>query len=171
MKTRTTHKPKQKRAVRLALTVQYAVNDERLTRARLRRWVQKTLDRAIDEPAANVQITLRLVDTTESQALNSAYRSKNKPTNVLTFSYDDPAIANEWVADVVICTDVLEQEALEQNKAYLDHAAHLVVHGTLHALGHDHIQAADAAEMEALEREILAGFSIADPYNAHDLSG
>ncbi len=165
MKTIKTRKLKQNSPVRLSLTVQYAVKDEQLTRSRLRRWVHKALDHAIAEPSAMAHITLRLVDASESQALNSAYRSKNRPTNVLTFSYHDPETSSEWVADIVICTDVLKQEAREQEKTYLDHAAHLVVHGTLHALGHDHIEATEAAAMEALEREILAGFSIADPYN------
>lgn len=167
MKTTTPPKPKPNGPVRLALTVQYAVKDEQLSRWRLRRWVQKTLDWVTvepREPSATAQITLRLVNAAESQTLNNAYRSKNKATNVLTFAYHDPAIGGEWAADVVICTDVLKQEAREQGKAYLDHAAHLVVHGTLHALGYDHIKASDATEMEALERAILAQFSVADPY-------
>lgn len=109
-------------------------------------------------------MTLRLVDSSESQQLNSAYRAKDKPTNVLTFVYNDPATPHKLAADIVICTPVLKTEALDQGKTYLNHATHLVVHGTLHALGYDHIEAGDATVMEALERKILTTFSIADPY-------
>lgn len=151
--------------LKLSLVVQYVIDDDQLVRSRLRRWVHKTLNLAAPESVSTAQITLRLVDLAESQQLNSTYRTKDKPTNVLTFAYNDPSTPDNLIADIVICTPVLKKEAIEQGKTYLNHATHLVIHGTLHALGYDHINTRDAEVMEAIETEILATFSIADPYS------
>ncbi|MCG2583486.1 rRNA maturation RNase YbeY [Massilia sp. TS11] len=147
---------------KLSLSVQFA--DERLAaalpRPRLRRWVQAAL-------FAPAELTIRFVDAAEGRALNQAYRGKDYATNVLTFAYnegEDIADDEPTRADIILCSDVLETEAKEQGKTLEEHAAHLVVHGVLHAQGYDHMDEDEANEMEALETEILAGLGFADPY-------
>lgn len=149
---------------KLSLTVQYA--DDSLaaivTRALLRRWTQAAL-------LAPAELTLRFVDADEGRALNREFRGKDYATNVLTFAYDDDAadaLADDEPtrADIVFCCAVLQQEAAEQKKPLAAHAAHLVVHGVLHAQGYDHEDDAEAAEMEALEIEILDRLGFVNPY-------
>jgi probable rRNA maturation factor len=108
---------------------------------------------------------LRLVGSAESRRLDRVYRGKDRPTNVLSF----PASAEERVAtgmlgDLVVCAPVVAREAREQGKTLAAHWAHMVVHGTLHLLGYDHLAARDARAMEALEVAILGGFGFDDPY-------
>ena len=119
------------------------------------------------------EVTVRIVDADESRALNRDYRGRDRPTNVLSFPFEaPPGIELSLLGDLVICHPVVMQEAIEQNKRLEDHYAHLVVHGTLHLLGHDHIDETEADTMEQLERDILATFSIADPYlPVRDMSG
>ena len=140
---------------KLSLSVQYA--DPRLKktlpRPMLRRWAQA----ALEEPA---QLTVRFVDADECRALNRDYRSKDYATNVLTFEYGSDTVH----ADIVLCTDVLLTEAAEQNKPVDAHAAHLIVHGVLHAQGYDHEDDDEAEEMEKLEAEILQRLGFANPY-------
>jgi len=154
-------------AVELSLSVQYGTPAADLPRWRLRRWVRRALDcAATDLPGLNAaSLALRLVDADEGQALNRDYRGKDYATNVLTFEYGlDPE--GRLSADIVLCLPVLEREAREQGKPLLAHAAHLTVHGVLHALGHDHLDADEAAEMEALEIRILAQMGLPNPYLA-----
>jgi len=146
----------------LALSVQYA--DPRLrdslSRAQLRRWVAAAL-------LAPAEITIRFVDAEEGRALNRDFRGKDYATNVLTFAYSEEDDGSVTRADIVLCTDVLQREAAEQGKPLLAHAAHLVVHGVMHAQGYDHQTDDDASEMEAIETEVLARFGIDNPYNAN----
>lgn len=131
------------------------------------RWIGAALAGAGYQPPAGLptEITLRIVDRDESQTLNRTYRGKDKPTNVLSFPFDGPeGIPLALLGDLVICAPVVAQESQEQNKTTQAHWAHLVIHGTLHLLGFDHIEDDEAAEMEALEVQILAGLGIADPY-------
>lgn len=112
---------------------------------------------------------MRVVDETESARLNERYRGKPGPTNVLAFPAGDiPGGAPEPppLGDIVICAGVVAREALEQGKASEAHWAHMVVHGCLHLIGHDHLTADEAGVMESAERELLAGLGIADPYAA-----
>jgi len=156
---------------KLALAVQYAADAPDLPRWRLRRWVARTVEAIAKEWASasppvkltDVQLTIRLVDSDEGQSLNRDFRDRDYPTNVLTFEYgmDENGHA---AGDIVLCVPVLQREAAEQKKAYLDHAAHLVVHGVLHALGYDHIEPDEAEDMEALEVSILSDWGIANPY-------
>lgn len=111
------------------------------------------------------EVTVRFVDSDESQALNRDYRDKDRPTNVLSFPFEaPPSIDLPLLGDLVICHAVVAREAHEQDKSLTAHYAHMVVHGTLHLLGYDHIEENEAVRMERLEAEILARFGIADPY-------
>lgn len=141
------------------LAVQVASRRTVPERRQLRRWVAAAL--AVQGAADGAQLLLRFVDEEEGRALNRDFRHKNYATNVLTFPYDDPEAAG---ADIILCTAVVEREATEQGKSLNDHYAHLVVHGVLHALGHEHDDETEAEAMEALERVALARFGIADPY-------
>ena len=146
----------------LQLSVQYASERPAPARDRIRRWVRATL-RAVD--AGDARITIRFVDAAEGRALNRDFRGKDYATNVLTFADPD---GRDVVADIAICLPVVEREAVAQRKSADVHLAHLIVHGTLHACGHDHEDASDAEAMEALERTVLAGFRIVDPYRIED---
>lgn len=144
---------------KLSLSVQYA--DTRLrdviTRPMLRRWVQAAL-------FAPAELTIRFVDADEGRVLNNEFRGKNYATNVLTFAYNEEEDNGTTQADIVLCTDVLQREATEQNKLLPLHAMHLVVHGVLHAQGYDHETDDEAQEMEGLESEILASLGAQNPY-------
>lgn len=111
------------------------------------------------------EVTIRLVDEEESQSLNHEYRGKEKPTNVLSFPFEaPPGITLPLLGDLVICTQVVAKEAEEQNKTLSAHWAHMVVHGTLHLLGFDHIDPIEAEEMEGKEIAILAELGYNNPY-------
>ncbi|MFC7297676.1 rRNA maturation RNase YbeY [Herminiimonas aquatilis] len=149
---------------KLSLSVQYPDTrvQETLTRPLLRRWVKAAL-------LAPAQITLRFVNAEEGQSLNRSFRGKDYATNVLTFSYNEgeaePLADNDVTqADIILCTDVLQREAAEQNKSLEFHAAHLVIHGVLHAQGYDHESDEEAEEMETLEIEMLASLGFPNPY-------
>ncbi|RIQ15981.1 rRNA maturation RNase YbeY [Bordetella avium] len=150
----------------LALAVQYAVAEPRLPRWRLRRWAGYALagaaaDGLIDFQAA--ELNVRLVGQAEGRRLNADFRGRDYATNVLTFEYGVDPLGTAR-GDIVICAPVLAREAREQKKSFVDHAAHLTIHGVLHALGYDHIKVREAKHMEALETRILARMGIADPY-------
>ena len=111
------------------------------------------------------EITVRFVNNDESQQLNNDYRGKDKPTNVLSFPFEcPPEVPLDLLGDLVICVPVIAREAEEQQKPIAHHYAHMIVHGTLHLLGYDHIEDAEAEEMEGLEIAILAKLAIDDPY-------
>ncbi|EEP99146.1 metalloprotease [Yersinia ruckeri ATCC 29473] len=111
------------------------------------------------------EVTIRVVDEAESHELNLTYRGKDKSTNVLSFPFEaPPEIELPLLGDLIICRQVVEQEAVEQNKALLAHWAHMVVHGSLHLLGYDHIVDDEAEEMESIETEIMQGLGYPDPY-------
>ncbi|WP_248730152.1 MULTISPECIES: rRNA maturation RNase YbeY [Halomonadaceae] len=129
----------------------------------LERWIGEVL-RAEGEYERN-ELTIRFVEPDESRSLNRDYRGKDAPTNVLSFPFEvPPGVPLALLGDLVICHEVVEREAREQHKPLASHYAHMVVHGALHLLGHDHIEDDEAERMEQLEREILAVFGIADPY-------
>jgi probable rRNA maturation factor len=140
-----------------SLSVQFASEaDELPTRAQIRRWVAAALEHA-------AEITVRIVDADEAQALNQDYRAKGYVPNVLTFEYGEisPGVLG---GDVVICAPVVEREAREQGKPLLRHYAHMTIHGVLHLQGYDHLEPAEADLMESREAAILKRFHIPNPY-------
>ncbi|MDR1648376.1 MAG: rRNA maturation RNase YbeY [Zoogloeaceae bacterium] len=141
---------------RLDLSVQYACPAEEglPLRPQFRRWARAAL-------TGGGQITIRLVTAEEGRSLNHDYRHKDYATNVLSFPYEqEPQV----LGDLVICPEVVAQEAAEQDKPLENHYAHLVIHGMLHLQGLDHETRAEARRMEAREREILATLGYPDPY-------
>ncbi|MCD2515186.1 rRNA maturation RNase YbeY [Massilia sp. G4R7] len=152
----------QEKKHKLDLDVQYADTrlEEEITEEMLQRWV----DAALLGPA---ELAIRFVDAEEGQALNRQYRGKDYATNVLTFAYNEgEELGDEdpTQADIILCTDVLLREAEEQKKTVEEHAAHLVVHGVLHAQGYDHEHDEEADEMEQFERDIMEVLGYPDPY-------
>ena len=128
------------------------------------RWVSAALNGHRDE----AEVSIRLVDEEESATLNAQYRHKDSPTNVLSFPADLPAeLKLPLLGDLVICSGVVQREAHEQGKAEAAHWAHMVIHGTLHLIGYDHIDEREAEEMEALEIDILETLEFANPYLAN----
>lgn len=137
------------------LAVQYATDStDAPARPQFRRWVKA----ALMQPA---EIVLRLVDESEGRELNKQFRGKDYATNVLTFVYDD---MQPLTGDIVLCAPVVGAEAQRQHKDLLAHYAHLTVHGVLHLQDYDHMEDAEAAEMERLETQILAKLGYPDPY-------
>lgn len=128
----------------------------------LERWISTALKAQNLEEA---EVSLYIVDEDEGQELNKQYRGKDYPTNVLSFPADIPEeIGVPLLGDLVVCAPVVEREAREQGKTPEAHWAHMLVHGSLHLLGFDHIDDAEAEEMEALETEIITGLGYPAPY-------
>ena len=161
----------------MIIDLQIASESKQLpTLAQLEQWAQL----ALQVPDAVAEITIRMVDDVESHELNLQYRGKDKPTNVLSFpfqqpDFDDPELAAEMAAelgdvsylgDLVVNAQLVVQEAAQQHKPVEHHWAHLVIHGTLHLQGFDHIKDEEAEAMEALEGQLLATLNVANPYVA-----
>ncbi len=128
----------------------------------LQRWTRA----AIGELRTEAELTIRIVGMAESAELNSAYRHKQGPTNVLSFPFEaPPGLTLPLLGDLVICAPVVAQEALAQGKTAEAHWAHMVIHGTLHLLGYDHMESEAAEQMEALETEILTSLGYRNPYH------
>jgi probable rRNA maturation factor len=140
----------------LRLSLQFADASDRalLPRHKVLRWIRAALD-------APAQITVRIVGEDEGRALNRDYRGKDDATNVLTFDYERTPVV---VADLVLCAPVLRREARELGVALEAHYAHLLVHGTLHAQGHDHETPTPAQAMEQRETTLMLALGFADPY-------
>ena len=140
----------------LQLSLQFADASHRAALPRHR--VARCLRAALQRPA---QFAVRIVGAEEGRALNRDYRGQDHATNVLTFDYEHAPVV---VADLVLCAPVVAAEAAAQGLALEAHYAHLLVHGALHAQGHDPEVEAEALAMEARESEILQGLGLADPY-------
>lgn len=147
------------------VTVQFTVPKKVMPAPlKLKNWAKATLSAAYPDPT---ELTLRVVDVNEMTDLNSRYRHKQGPTNVLSFPYDEDPLEKSkrrYLGDIVICADVVNHEAKDQNKTDEAHWAHMVVHGSLHLLGYDHVNDADAAKMEEKEIQILNTLGFTNPY-------
>ncbi|WOH37742.1 rRNA maturation RNase YbeY [Thalassotalea fonticola] len=148
----------------ITVDLQVVCNNVQLpTLSQLQLWA----DTALKPYNKNFELTIRLVDREESQQLNHQYRDKDKPTNVLSFPFEvPPGIELDLLGDLVICADVVEFEAKDQNKELFSHWAHMIIHGCLHLLGYDHITQDEAKEMEAIEIGLMAQLGYSDPYIA-----
>jgi probable rRNA maturation factor len=146
------------------ITVQYAADKKMAPqKALLCKWALEALSFKRDTR----DVTIRIVETGEMTQLNTTYRKKRGPTNVLSFPADLPEeLAREFpvLGDIVICAEVVNREADEQHKQQQSHWAHMVVHGVLHLLGHDHEKDDEAEKMEQLEIEVLSKLGFPNPY-------
>ena len=131
----------------------------------IRAWATETLAASSRGRVERPEICIRITDTDEAAHFNKVYRSKTQATNVLSFPADlPPGTPSGLLGDLVICAQVVQQEAKLQDKCEEAHWAHIVIHGVLHLLGHDHQVPTDADAMEALEVELLERFSFPNPY-------
>jgi probable rRNA maturation factor len=153
----------------LRVHVQYALPRQDLPGlSEIKRWVKQALEGQCSE----AEITVRIVDNGESEKLNLAYRQRSGPTNVLSFRFVPPAQelpaknVQNYLGDVVVCAPVVTHEAHAQHKELTAHWAHMVVHGSLHLLGYDHLDDDQALAMEALEVATLARMGYPNPYHA-----
>lgn len=149
--------------MKLALSVQYAVARKGLpAKSSIHRWARVAL-----KSRRPVALGVRIVGEKESAALNSRFRRKKSPTNVLAFPYEAPPwLASNMLGDLVICAPVVRREASRQNKAVQAHWAHMVVHGILHLRGFDHRRPRAAAVMEKMEIRLLKELGFASPYTS-----
>lgn len=158
--------------IRLDVAVGYATARAGVPAATsFRRWVAAAAEGRIRE----ADIAIRIVGEDEGRALNRHYRGKDYATNVLSFPGEMPegvklpkGVTLPLMGDLVLCAPVVAREAAEQGKSVAHHYAHMTVHGVLHLLGMDHQDEREAECMERLEREILAGLGINDPYRVQD---
>lgn len=128
----------------------------------IQQWIEQAL---AAENKDDAELTVRIVDESESAALNKEYRNKNDSTNVLSFPFDCPeGLDLNLLGDLVICVPVVEREAKQQGKNSQAHWAHMLVHGVLHLLGYDHIEETEAENMEAREIKILQDLGFPNPY-------
>jgi probable rRNA maturation factor len=127
------------------------------TAVQLRAWARQILTA---KHITDAELTLRIVNSKEMTALNSTYRHKQGPTNVLSFPGDE-----NYLGDIVICAEVVTQEANAQHKTLDAHWAHMVIHGVLHLLGHDHVKDDEANAMEAIEIKTLRALGFDNPYD------
>ena len=146
----------------IELELQIATNTKTLPHpSQFREWISV----ALESHLTTAELTIRIVDEAESAQLNSTYRKKAGPTNVLSFPANiDAQFALPLLGDIVICAPIVEQQARNNNKELLAHWAHMVIHGTLHLLGYDHQQPQQADAMEQLETKLLLQLGFKAPY-------
>ena len=153
--------------MQLYVDLQIAVkNDNDLPAIELiEKWVTGAIQVGSDAEREEAELTIRIVESDESQSLNSQYRGKDKPTNVLSFPFEGPAgIELPLLGDLVIAKQIVEQETQDQNKTLQAHWARMIIHGTLHLLGYDHIIENEALEMESIETSLLTSLGYPEPY-------
>lgn len=157
----------------LTVDIQYACEAEDLpAKKEFRRWITSCLQATGHRKNADHEVSIRIVDSAEITGLNNQYRHKNKPTNVLSFPAEFPeGVEVPLLGDIVICAEVVREEAQQQQKSLTAHWAHMTIHGMLHLLGYDHINDDEAMEMEALETAILLESGYPDPYIVQPVSG
>jgi len=144
------------------VVIQNIINDATLDEEKLKLTCQQFMQ---EFDVGNSELVVRLVSPVEIQVLNKEYRSKNQVTNVLSFSSDIPLeIGESILGDVVICVDVVREEAVLGGKVFSDHLSHMAIHGILHLLGYDHDDLPSANKMEGIEIEFLKKIGVNNPY-------
>ena len=145
------------------VVIQNIINDTNVDEDNLSKVCQDFLNENALEQS---ELLIRLVSPVEIQVLNKEYRNKNQVTNVLSFQSEIPDELEESIlGDVVICVDVVREEALVGDKKFADHLTHMAVHGILHLIGHDHEDITSAYKMESIEIDFLDKLGISNPYN------
>ena len=145
------------------VVIQNIINDTNVDEDNLSKVCQDFLNENALEQS---ELLIRLVSPVEIQVLNKEYRNKNQVTNVLSFQSEIPDEVEESIlGDVVICVDVVREEALVGDKKFADHLTHMAVHGILHLIGHDHEDITSAYKMELIEIDFLDKLGISNPYN------
>ena len=145
------------------VVIQNIINDSNVDEDNLSKVCQDFLNK---NSTGDSELLIRLVSPIEIQVLNKEYRNKNQATNVLAFQNDIPEEIEESIlGDVVICVDVVREEALVGDKKFTDHLTHMAIHGILHLIGHDHEDTTSANKMESIEINFLGGLGISNPYN------
>jgi len=144
------------------VVIQNIINDSNVDEDNLSKVCQDFLDK---NSTGDSELLIRLVSPVEIQVLNKEYRNKNQVTNVLSFQSEIPDEVEESIlGDVVICVDVVREEALVGDKKFADHLTHMAVHGILHLIGHDHEDITSAYKMESIEIDFLGKLGISNPY-------
>jgi len=144
------------------VVIQNIINDVTVDEEKLKLTCQQFMQ---EFDVGNSELVVRLVSPVEIQVLNKEYRSKNQVTNVLSFSSDIPLeIGESILGDVVICVDVVREEAVLGGKVFSDHLSHMAIHGILHLLGYDHADLPSANKMEGIEIEFLKKIGVNNPY-------
>jgi probable rRNA maturation factor len=152
--------------VNILLSVDRATEVTSPTDDAILQWVNHTLTHILSRPEPYPELSIRITDNEESARLNHTYRAKSGPTNVLSFPAEiPPETGSGLLGDLVICAPLVKLEATQQHKSEEAHWAHLVIHGVLHLLGHDHQEPAEAAQMEALEIDLLGYLGFRNPYD------
>jgi len=145
------------------VVIQNIINDSNIDEEKLSKVCQDFLNK---NSIGDSELLIRLVSPVEIQVLNKDYRNKNQVTNVLAFKSDIPEEIEESIlGDVVICVDVVREEAIVGDKKFTDHLTHMAIHGILHLIGHDHEDTTSANKMESIEINFLGGLGISNPYN------
>ena len=143
------------------IDIQNVYNYHAVSEAQIQLWASATLMTAHETG----QICIRIVDEAEIQQLNEQYRHKNTPTNVLSFPTNIPSQINlKILGDVIICAPIITKEAVEYGVSETAHFSHMVIHGVLHLLGHDHQEKEDTEKMQTQEIKLLSQFGFANPY-------
>jgi len=157
------------------LDIQMAVNEDEVeppSTQQMQRWVELALNNtAVADRIQSAELTIRIVDEAEITELNQQYRKKDGPTNVLSFPFEsDIELEIPLLGDLVICASIVAKEAKQQQKSLQAHWAHMIIHGTLHLLGYDHITESEASEMESMEIDLLQQLGFSNPYEVTTLS-
>jgi len=145
------------------VVIQNIINDSNVDEDNLSKVCQDFLN---ENAVEGRELLIRLVSPVEIQVLNKEYRGKNQVTNVLSFQSDIPEEVGESIlGDVVICVDVVREEALIGDKQFTDHLTHMAIHGILHLIGHDHEDVTAANKMESIEIDFLSKIGVSNPYH------
>jgi probable rRNA maturation factor len=155
-------KPMKKKTAKLKLTLQNRAKQPHTPKKiQFQQWAEIALIKA----PVTTEVTIRIVNAPESAELNKKFRHKHGPTNVLSFIYSPaPGDNSAFLGDIVLCAELVQQEAATENKNLTAHWAHLTLHGILHLQGYDHIEPLDAEIMERLETEFMLKLGFTDPY-------